>query len=397
MKKLLIACSMVGACALVACADTLSVQGTPKTTPLDWFDVTTTATNHGTLAIAEGSDALCEVVGDKFEIDSDIDNLVTFTTANDSPLTQQLAKVTFNLDAAVVPYGALQQFTDENNKPKIAFALYQSESNGTATNFTAWVGGSEWITLTGETPDEGEPYTLIMEFDNQAIDVNKVRFSTVVGNTTNVLSGTGATGGWFSSTNRVSDTVNVNFVGCGKVASFGGKQLQVIGEIIVIGGGTIEVKKEDVAAFEKAKPEKYSSVDLFLAATASEAFEDTSFQSGLTVAEAYAIGLVAKDDSDKMAPVDGGALKVKADAQASTTDGIKVALNITPPDVKDTGATIRYQLQGSATGVADSYVNIGDPATNQDAIKIPTANVGVGEGKYRYFKVKTIVTLKPAQ
>ena len=75
MKKLLIACSMIGACALVACADTPSVQGTPKTQELSWFNVTTSLTNGGTLAVLEGSDALCEVVNSKFEIDFALDEI----------------------------------------------------------------------------------------------------------------------------------------------------------------------------------------------------------------------------------------------------------------------------------------------------------------------------------
>lgn len=394
MKKLLIACSMVGACALVACADTQSVQGTPKTQELSWFEVSTIATNHGALAVAENSDALCEVVAGKFEIDSDIDNLVTFTTANDSPLTQQMAKVTFTLDAAVVPNGALQQFTDENNKPKIAFALYQSNNEGTMTNFTAWVGGTEWIPLTGATPNEGDSYTLAMEFDNTE-NQKKVRFS--VGNTALTYN----EAEWISYTSdAVTNTVAVNFVGCGKVSSFEGKQLMVIGEIIVIGEkGTVEVNNEAKAAFaESIKGTPYDSVDAFLAADAKDAFSETSFQAGLKVAEAYALGLVEKDGtSGKMVAKDNGALKVMANAQASTTDGIPVNLNIQPP--ADSGATIKYQLQGSVDGIV--YTDIGNEESEQSAIKILTANIGnnTDDKKYRYFKVVTKVTLKgaPAQ
>lgn len=390
MKKLLIACSMASVCALVTCADVLA-QSTPKTQELAWFDVSITATNHGDL-VANG-DSLCALTDSKFEIDSDLANPVVFTAAD--ALTQQMAKVTFNLDAAIVPNGALQAFGD--NAPKIAFALYES---GSSTNFTAWLG-SDWITLTGATvPAEGTPYTLTMEFDNQVADASKVRFSVTVSETTTILQPQDATDGWIAYTPPVTGVdVKVNFVGCGKVASFEGKQLNVIGEIIVIEGkGSVDVKKEDVKAFEKAIPagSSYDTVDKFLAAPANDVFANSSFQTGLTVAEAYAIGLVAKDASGMMAPVDDGALKVKADAQAGTTDGIKVALNITPPDVKDTGATIYYQLQGSTTGVVESYVDIGDAVTSQDLIKIPTANVGVGDNKYRYFKVKTIVTLKSA-
>lgn len=382
---------MISACALVACADTPSVQGTPKTTPLDWFDVMTAATNHGALAIADGSDALCEVVGGKFEIDSDIDNLVTFT-ATDS-LTQQMAKVTFNLDAAVVPNGALQQLT-EGNKPKVAFALYQSEQDGTTTNFMAWVG-SEWIPLTGATPNEGAPYTLVMDFDNQVASASKVRFSVTVGQNTAVLTTTTATDGWIPYTTTVTGKVKVNFVGCGKVASFVGKQLEVVGEIIVIGGkGKVDINNETKSAFEKAiENTGYGTVDAFLAADASTAFSETSFQEGLKVAEAYALGLVVKNGNEMVAK-DSGKLKVVANAQASTTDGIPVNLNIAPPT--DSGATITYILKGSVTGASGSYEDIVSD-TDKAKLVIPTDKIDGTKKSYRFFKVITNVKLKDAQ
>ena len=387
MKRLLIACSMVSAWVLVLCAD-VSVQSTPKTQELAWFDVSTTATNHGDL-VANG-DSLCALTDSKFEIDSDLANPVVFTAAD--ALTQQMAKVTFKLDAAIVPNGALQAFGD--NAPKIAFALY--EQSVSSTNFTAWLG-SDWITLTGATvPAEGTPYTLTMEFDNQVADASKVRFSVTVSETTTILQPQDATDGWIAYTTPVTGVdVKVNFVGCGKVASFEGKQLNVIGEIIVIGDkGTVEVNKAAKAAFvETIKDTSYASVDAFLAADAKTAFSGSSFQEGLTVAEAYALGLVEKDGTGKMVAKDNGILTVKADAQASTSDGIPVKLNIQPPT--DTGATITYQLQGSVDGIG--YTSIGGAIGEKSAIKISTSSVGTGEGKYRYFKVVTTVTLKDAK
>lgn len=379
MKKLLIACSMASVCALVACADVLA-QSTPKTLELAWFDVSTTATNHGDL-VANG-DSLCALTDSKFEIDSDLANPVVFTAAD--ALTQQMAKVTFNLDAAIVPNGALQAFGD--NAPKIAFALYES---GSSTNFTAWLG-SDWITLTGATvPAEGTPYTLTMEFDNR--NGNKVRFS--VGSVTLKYNSTAE---WIDYLSAVTNAVAVNFVGCGKVASFEGKQIYIAGEIVVIDSkGVIEISNEAMAAFaETIKDTSYARVDVFLATAANVAFAGTSFQEGLTVAEAYALGLVEKDSgSGKMVAKDNGELKVRADAQASTTDGIPVNLNIEPPT--DTGAAITYQLQGSADGTV--YADIGAATEYKSAIKVQTSNIGTGSGKYRYFKVKTIVTLKAAQ
>ena len=379
---------MVSAWVLVLCAD-VSVQSTPKTQELAWFDVSTTATNHGDL-VANG-DSLCALTDSKFEIDSDLANPVVFTAAD--ALTQQMAKVTFKLDAAIVPNGALQAFGD--NAPKIAFALY--EQSVSSTNFTAWLG-SDWITLTGATvPAEGTPYTLTMEFDNQVADASKVRFSVTVSETTTILQPQDATDGWIAYTTPVTGVdVKVNFVGCGKVASFEGKQIYIAGEIVVIDSkGVIEISNEAMAAFaETIKDTSYASVDVFLATAANLAFAGTSFQEGLTVAEAYALGLVEKDSgSGKMVAKDNGELKVMADAQASTTDGIPVNLNIEPPT--DTGATITYQLQGSVDGIG--YTSIGGAIGEKSAIKISTSNVGTGEGKYRYFKVVTTVTLKDAK
>lgn len=379
MKKLLIVCLVVSACVLVLCADS-SVLSTPKTQELAWFDVSTVATNHGSL-VANG-DALCAQTDGKFEIDSDLANPVVFTA--DDALTQQMAKVTFNLDAAIVPNGSLQTFGD--NVPKIAFALYQTDN--TTTNFVAWVGGSEWITLTGGTiPTDGEAYDLTMEFDNS--EGHKVRFT--VGD--EILKYNGEE--WISYMSAIANTVAVNFVGCGKVASFVGKQIYISGEIVVIGDkGVIEINNEAKAAFaETIKDTSYDSVDAFLAADANTAFAGTTFQSGLTVAEAYALGLVEKDGAGKMVAKDNGELKVRADAQASTADGIPVNLNIQPPT--DSGATITYQLQGSVDD--NEYANIGAPTGDQDAIKIQTSNIGTGASQYRYFKVVTTVTLKEAQ
>ena len=382
MKKLLIACSMVSACALVACAEAVL-------TPQAWFDVTTSLTNGGTLVVT--GDALCEVTDSKFEIDSDLENPVTFTAA--STFAQSVAKVSFNLDAAVVPFGALQTFDDQQTPPKVAFALYQSAENGSTTNFTAWVGNG-WINLSGcsQIPDEGNAYALIMEFDNQTTDSNKVRFSIGQGATTNVLNGTGADAeNWFSYSSRVTGEVAVNFVGCGKVASFLGQQFVVGGEIVVIGGkGDVVVNAEAKTAFEKTITS--GTVGAFLAQDATTAFENSHFQSGLKVGEAYALGLLVVG-TDGVTPRDEGKLKVVADAQASTTGGIPVKLNIVPPT--DSGATITYQVKGSADGT--DYVNVGDPVTDKDQIKIPTDYVdATGTYKYRFFKVITNVKLQDA-
>lgn len=384
MKKLLIAFSMIGAGALIACAGN-SANGTPKTQDLPWFSVTTSATVGGTLAAT--GDATCDVVKDKFEIDGDLDNPVTFTTAANNTLTQDQSKVTFELAASAVPANALPTYDDLTNKhAKVAFAIHQAAADARA--FKAWVGGLNWITLTGaDVPEEDVDYTLLMEFNNTN-DAKLVRFTvgtTVLKNNTTE---------WIPYGTAVTGQVCVDFVGCGKVASFVGNQIYITAEVITIGDkGTVEVKTEDLNAFKKAiVGTGYQTVDEFLAADATAAYPGASFQSDLKVAEAYALGLVVKDANDKMVPLaDGnGAITVKADAQANVDGGIPVKMNIIPPTKSETGAAITYQLMGWTGDVKDSYVAIGEPVYDPADITIPTTAVTGGK---RFFKVVTTVTL----
>lgn len=388
MKKLLIAFSMVGAGALIACAGN-SANGTPKTQDLPWFSVTTSVTDGGTL-VATG-DATYGVVNNKFEIDSDLASPVTFTASN--TLTQEQSKVTFELSAATVPANALPTYDDLTNKhAKVAFAIHQAAADARA--FKAWVGDQNWITLTGAAvPEEDADYTLLMEFNNTN-DAKLVRFT--VGTT--VLKN--YTTEWIPYGTAVTGSVYVDFVGCGKVKSFVGNQIYITAEVITIGDkGTVEVKTEDLNAFKKAiVGTGYQTVDAFLAADATAAYPNTSFQANLKVAEAYALGLVEKDTNDKMVPLaDGnGAITVKADAQANVDGEIPVKLNIKPPASAETGATITYTLWGSETGAEGSYQKV-DDFTDLNDIAIQTAYIDGTTASNRFFKVKTNVTLKDAK
>lgn len=400
MKKLLIACSMVCAVALAVCAEdsTPAVTGTPKTTAWPWFTASATATNGVTLN-ADGESTISVVDGESetklFEIDSELEHPVTFTPTDS--LTQSMAKVSFKLSASFVPEDSLVVPT---SPAKIGFAIHQTNETddveAEAQNvFKAWVGGTEWIRLTGATvTNENALYDLSVEIDNR--DNGKlVRFS--VGDPATTLTNDAGVAWIPYTTAAVTGTVAINFVGAGKVETVGGDQLQFIAEIVSLTNGTIEVKAEDKAAFaETIKNTGYASVDAFIAAPASEAFGQTQFQTtGLAVGEAYAIGLVKKDtESGKMVPVNDGKIKVTADAQAQTTDdGIKLNLNIDPPAKAETGATIKYQLQGSTDGEDYSNIDGVSAVDSQDDIVIPAGKVGTGNGQYRYFKVKTIVSL----
>ena len=399
MKKLLIACSMVCAVALAVCAEdsTPAVTGTPKTKVWPWFTASAAATNSGSFATS-GDSTINVVDGESetklFEIDSELEHPVTFTPTDS--LTQSMAKVSFKLSASFVPEDSL---VVPSSPAKIGFAIHQTNETDNveaeAQNvFKAWVGGTEWIRLTGATvPEENALYDMSVEIDNRD-NGQLVRFS--VGNPATTLTNDAGVAWIQYTTDAVTNSVVINFVGAGKVETVSGDQLQFIAEIVPIGDkGTVEVKAEDKAAFaETIKNTGYASVDAFIAAPAATAF-GKPFQEGLAVGEAYAIGLVVKDtESGKMVPVNDGKIEVKADAQAATDGGIKLNLNIAPPAKAETGATITYQLQGSTDGTNYSNIDGVSVVDSQDAIVIPAGKVGTGAGKYRYFKVKTIVSLE---
>lgn len=360
MKKLLIAFSMIGTSALIACA---TDNGTPTTEAIDWFEVTTTNPQKERFTIPEGTSWINN--GEKFEVESDLDNLVSFEPTDS--LTQKMAQVSFTLDAAIVPGEQLPSLT---GKAKVAFAISET------TGFNAW-NGTAWVPLTGVTvPTEGASFDLLVEFDNREAGAQKVRFSV---NETVLKDEDDAE--WISYSEAVTETVKVGFAGSGMITSFEGDQIKVTAEIIPVGGGTITIKEEDLAKFKEAKPDKYTKVDDFIADDAQTAFGSDNFKAtGIKVGEAYALGLVAENKTTgKMAPVDGGELKAHAVAQANNANGIELGLNVTPP--ADTGATIEYVILDADGKQVE---------TSQPKV-IPNSALGRG---LKTFKIRAIV--KPA-
>lgn len=369
MKKLMIAFSILSAGALIAHAE---VNGTPTTEPIDWFEVTTTTKTGGEINIADG--ATWKPVDDKFEVDSDLEHLVTFE-ATDS-LTQKMAQVSFKLDAATVPTDSLTDLVA--GTAKVAFAIYQNSESENDRVFKAWTG-TGWVLLEGApVPAEGASFILLMEFDNRETTSSKVRFS--VGpteqNMTALKSGVNE---WITCSDAVTDEVSIGFAGSGKITSFDGDQLKVTAEIIPVGNGTIKITEEDLEKFDV--PPGYTR-DQFIAKKAREAFGSGFATTDITVGEAYALGLVAENETThKMAPVDGGELKAHAIAE-STAEGIKIGLNVTPRT--DTGATITFDIVDT-TGT-EEVVKTVETGNN---IVIPKTALGKGLKK---FTVRAIVT-----
>lgn len=365
MNKLIIALSLACASAYVFAAGETAVGATPKPgTKTAWFSATAGETPSGG-SFNKNPDTIVVADVTKYVIDSEIGSPVTFTSTDS--LGKDMASVTFQLDTAIVP-ADVRTSTALSDTAKVAFAA--SEVNDTTKGYFAWLG-SEWVQLTGATPGEdGTSYKLVVTFDNRA-DSKKVQFK--VGDT--VLTSEGQE--WIPYGTALLGTMSIDLVGSGNVTSFAGSQIEIASEIIVVDGGTIDIREEDMAAFKKAKPDTYDTVDAFVAAPASEAFGSDKFKTtGITVGAAYALGLVVKDKNNKMVPKDGGQLIAKAVADANL-DGIKLELNVAPPE--NTGATIVYKFFEGETDITTDV---------KDSV-IPKSKFGAG---LRKFTVKAIVT-----
>ena len=385
MNKFIIALSL--SCASACVFADVGVGATPsKFATNEWFSATVSGTELSTNGCLITSGTPTYENG-KIVIDSELDSPVTFT-ANEQTPGGDMTTVSFQLDTAVVPAESRQDLT--GTSAKVAFAA--SEDSGTL-GYYAWLG-SNWVLLSGTNPVENTSYTLDVTFDNRS-DSKKVQFKVdgVALHTNDVV--------WLSYTpTAVSPTaLTIDLVGSGNVTSITGNQLTIQAEVVVVNGGKIEIKEADMTAFEMTRADTdYGTVDAFLDAKAKEAFSSTGtkFDSNVTVAEAYAIGLVTKGEDGKMAPVDDGEIKVKADAQADVATGIKVALNITPLDSSDTGATVRYKLQGSTNGNNYQTILLDNNEWVDSAADIVIPTSAVTTDNMHFFKVVTQVTLESA-
>ena len=382
MKKLLIAFSMVGAVALVTCADTGAQSNSVKTNYASqaWFSAsasdTTIVQSGGQFTKGAGSASTFEAKASKIEIDSDSDDPVWFELSGDSSKTTNLAKVTFKLDASVVPVSALPA---DMSLAKTAFALVENQDK-TETNFQAWVSGG-WQTLNFTIPAVDESYDLTMKF-NDLDSAKKVQFAVKIGQNNEQVSD------WHTYAGLAS-TPQIDFIGTGKLTSMAADQVAIVSAEIHFTGGDVTIAEKDAVAMGKLVTGT-ETIETVLATSVKQKVSGIDSSCTLSVAEAYAIGLIAKDANDTMVAKDDGTFKVKADAQAKVDGGIKVGF-VTPLTPNDTTATFSYQLKGSANGTA--YENVGTSVSNPAAITIPTTAVTGGK---RFFKIVTTVTLKNA-
>lgn len=372
MKKLMIAFSILSAGALIACADN-SVK--PNYDAQSWFGakVTDGEIDQDRGQFTKSGESTYTVSDGKIEIDSELKAPVSFVlNVNTDSLTSNLARVTFELDPAVVPYSSLPEKTDLTNV-KVAFALCENEENSeTVTNFYAWAEG-KWNQLDFAIPTE--TYTLTMTFDQSTPSEKKVQFS--IGSVTSKE---------FTYTTAL-DKPQIDFVGSGKITQLAADQLKLLSAEIDFTGGSVKIAGEDMDAMKKLITEG-ETIETALVKPVKEKVTGIDPYCGLTVAEAYAIGLIAKVGKEMAAKADG-TFKVKADATAKVDGGIKVAFvdSLTP---NDQTAKITYGLEGSKNGTDwDKFDDI--TVINSANIVIPTDKVTT-DG-YRYFKVVTKVDL----
>lgn len=376
MKKLMIAFSILSAGALIACADN-SVK--PNYDAQSWFGAKVTNGNIDEVGgkFVQGPGSTCKVSDGKIEIDSELSDPVSFKLDDVTvSLTAQLARVTFELDPSVVPYSSLPESTDLEGV-KVAFALCEKEEDsGTATNFYVWAG-TQWTSL-NFTNIPTDTYKLTMTFDESTTGARKVQFATD-SETSDPLD---------YASDLYKQRPQINFVGSGKIKELAADQLKFVSAEIEITGGSVTIDAADIDAMG-ALVQSGETLKGVLEANVTTKFTTIDSKCNLNVAEAYAIGLIAKEGTAMVAKADG-TFKVKADATATTTDGIKVGFvdTLTP---NDKTAKITYKLMGSTTGAADSYTVIVSEKKELDAIKIPTDSVAT-QG-YRYFKVVTKVDL----
>ena len=317
---------------------------------------------------------------------------VVFTAAADNERTNDITTVTFDVKAATVPYDKLADVADATN----AVCLYESAKSPAVTNFYVKVsGGTGWVQMDStKVPFEGDAYKLVVRFDDRDATGKKVQFAAIVAGEEVVLTNATVTDGWLTYEDAVDKQINVGLLGKGALKALRGDQLVIIAEVIVTPGGKVEVDEKDLEVFEIESLALGKPVGEYLSLNAQNTYKEknTRIDPGLTVAQAYALGLVKSEDGELVFP-NNGELDVKAEAATVDTQGnIKVSFVDVTPNVKS-GASFSYQLMKSEDGSTGSWVTSGNPVTTLDEVKIPAAAVA---DSYHYFKVVTTVTLKDA-
>ena len=383
MKRTLIAISVACVGTLVAMAGDGGSMPAPYETLAfasnNWFEVKASAPSYVGGSITQGE---FKVQGDALAFNC-LEEPVVFLT--DDVYTQELSTVSLDVKASTIPNGKLALAED-----KIAVALYESAS-GTATNFVARAGGEQFNLVGSAVPYEGDAYRLLIRFDNR-IESQKVAFAWVDASDVEYPLTNATTSMWFSDYTvnfKTNQQMNVGFLGRGVLNNLTGFQLNIVASVTPTTNGTVIISKEDLAVFEKDPVvEAAGGVDKYMRSDASETYSDKRFQKNISVAQAYALGLI-KTVEGQVEVVNDGAIEVKAASASLTSGGLKVNfIGITPNE--STGATFNFKLFGSSDGT--DWTDLGIQSSSVDAIYIPTSQFGANH----FFKVVTDVLLQDA-
>lgn len=308
---------------------------------------------------------------------------VVFTVSEDNQRTNDITTVAFDVVASTIPNGK-QKTIDAG----VAVALYETSASASGTNFIAWTG-ADWVALASDViPADGSEYTLVIRFDDRDANAKKVKFAAVIDGVEHALKS--GNDEWLAYTSAVNARLNVGFRGDGLLTQFGGDQLVILSEVITTGDGAVDVNETDAKAFAKELGEG-ETLATYMAANAATRYNTAKvkFATNLTVAQAYALGLITSKDGAVEFPSQG-VLAVKAGSTAVTDAGVKVSfVNVTPNTAS--GAGFSYQLQSSSDN-GNTWVDEGKPVSDYSAIVIPRS--AYTTGAKHYFKVVTTVTLK---
>lgn len=376
MKKVLIAMSVACVSVCAALADSSSAYESLKFRTNAWFSLT--KDNMASPVGGSITSGTLTPVGDKLAFN----DAVVFTATEER--TNDITTVTLDVVASVVP-------SDEKKQPDAGIAVALCETSAGVTNFIAWLG-ADWETLTANAdviPGIGESYKMVVRFDNRG-DQKKVKFAAVIDDTEYVLKDAGDNE-WLTYASSVGKQLHVGFLGDGALTRFDGDQLVILAEAVIAGGEIVDVKETDVKNFSDEATKLGKSLPEYMASNAKGLYTDTRIPSALTVAQAYALGLITTQNDGALAFPNGGALEIRANAVAANANGdIKVGFIDVVPNT-ESGATFSYKVYASADGT-----DWGEPvATYQslDAVVIPHGQLSGG----KFFKVVTEVTLKAAQ
>ena len=347
MNKLIIALS-------VACASAYAFAD-QKIQTNDWFSASAESgadvvTGTGVWAAGKVPD----IANNKYVIESEIESPVTFNSGA-ATAAGDFTEVSFNLETAIVPADARDpQLGTKSPSAKIAFAASEDSD---IRAYYAWLGGTTgWKKLAGATPSatDGDPYELFVTFDKAK--AGKVQFK--IGSTALYLDGGQTSETWISYDAPVSATsVAIDFVGSGNVASFAGNQQIVEAEIILDGDVKVTIKEADVKKFNLGS----ETPAVFFASAAKDRVAGFNAE-GITVATAYALGLIVEtSDGKSMEAVNGGYLTASAVAESTDTANITFAMNVTPRASADTGVIVNYQVVNESTSTSTTTKGLSIP------------------------------------